>query len=100
MGNFNADITYFDEGNISNPFKSSDFYGLISNGMDNMTKTDYSYNRIVLLETTYDHEYVEDSASVFTFDSEYDIMNQTRVCKVSEHYPIFAKFKTNLIDDD
>ncbi len=100
MGDFNADGTYFDETDLTNPLKYSDFYWVITNDMDTMTKTDYSYDRIVLLNATYDHEYVEDSASVFKFDIEYDIMNQTLVWEVSDHYPIYVEFKTDLIDDD
>ncbi len=100
MGDFNADGTYFDETDLTNPLKYSDFYWVITNDMDTMTKTDYSYDRIVLLNATYNHEYVEDSASVFKFDIEYDIMNQTLVWEVSDHYPIYVEFKTDLIDDD
>jgi len=100
MGDFNADGTYFEEADVANPFKSSDFYWVITNEMDTMTKTDYSYDRIVLLESTYNHEYVEESASVFKFDTEYDIMNQTLIWEVSDHYPIYAEFKTDLVDDD
>ncbi len=100
MVDFNADGTYFDEVDIANPFKSSDFYWVITNEINTMIKTYYSYDRIVLLEATYEHEYVEDSASVFKFESEYDIMNQTLVWEVSDNYPIFAEVKTNLIDDD
>ena len=100
MGDFNADGTYFDEGDVANSFKSSDFYWVITNEMDTMTKTDYSYDRIVLLEDTYSYEYVEDSASVFKFDIEYDIVNQTFIWEISDHYPIYAEFKTDLTDDD
>jgi endonuclease/exonuclease/phosphatase family metal-dependent hydrolase len=100
MGDFNADGTYFDETDLTNPLKSSDFYWVITNDIDTMTKTDYSYDRIVLFNATYDHEYVEDSASVFEFDIEYDIFNQTLVWEVSDHYPVYAEFKTDLVDDD
>jgi len=100
MGDFNADGSYFDEADFTNPFKSSDFYWVITNDMDTMTKTDYSYDRIVLLNMTYNHEYVEDSASVFKFDIEYDVRNQTFVWEVSDHYPIYAEFETDLVDDD
>ena len=100
IGDFNADGTYFDENDITNPLKSSDFYWVITNDIDTMTKTDYSYDRIVLLNTTHNHEYIENSASVFKFDMEYDIRNQTFVWEVSDHYPIYAEFKTDLVDDD
>lgn len=100
MGDFNADGTYYDEADVTNPLKSSDFYWVITNEMDTMIKTDYSYDRILLLNTTYNHEYVEYSASVFKFDVEYEIMNQTLVWEISDHYPIYAEFTTNLVDDD
>jgi hypothetical protein len=100
MGDFNADGTYFDETDLVNPLKSSDFFWVITNDLDTMTKTDYSYDRIVLLNATYNHEYVEDSASVFEFDIEYDIINQTLVWEVSDHYPVYAEFKIDLVDDD
>jgi endonuclease/exonuclease/phosphatase family metal-dependent hydrolase len=100
IGDFNADGTYFDETDLTNPLRSSDFYWVITNDMDTMTKTDYSYDRIVLINATYNHEYITDSASVFKFDIEYDIMNQTFVWEVSDHYPIYAEFKTDVVDDD
>jgi len=68
--------------------------------MDTMTKTDYTYDRIVLLNTTLNHEYVAGTAKVFYFDQEYGIDNATFVGDISDHYPVFAEYKTNLVDDD
>ena len=100
MGDFNADGRYFDENDVSNPFKVSGFYWVISNDMHTMTKTDYTYDRIVLMNATYSHEYIEASAAVFRFDREYGVGNETLVWEVSDHYPVYAEFRTDLIDDD
>jgi len=100
MGDFNADGTYFDEDDISNPFRTSQFYWVIANDMDTMTKTDWTYDRMVLTDATYSHEYIEDSTGVFYFDSAYGIDNETLVWEVSDHYPVYAEFETSLIDDD
>ena len=100
MGDFNADGTYFDEDDPTNPFKSSEYYWVITNDMDTMTKTAWTYDRIVMMNSTHNHEYVEDSAGVFYFDEEYEIDNETLVWEVSDHYPIYAEFETGLTDDD
>jgi hypothetical protein len=42
IGDFNADGRYFDEDDPSSPFKASEFYWVITNEMDTMTKTDYT----------------------------------------------------------
>jgi hypothetical protein len=103
MGDFNADGKYgdpFDEEDTSNPLRSSEFRWLINNDMDTMTKTDYTYDRIVILNSTLNHEYVAGSGSVFYFDNVYGINNVTLVTEVSDHYPVFAEYMTNLVDDD
>lgn len=100
MGDFNADGTYFDEDDTSNLFKASEYNWIITNNMDTMVKTDYTYDRMVVLESTLNHEYDADSAQVFYFDQVYELDNQTFVSEISDHYPVFAKYKTNLVDDD
>lgn len=100
MGDFNADGSYFDEDDTSNLFKASEYNWLISNDMDTMVKTDYTYDRIVVLDLTLNHEYDGGSAQVFYFDQVYGLNNQTFVAEVSDHYPVFAQYKTNLSDDD
>ena len=100
MGDFNADGSYFDEDDTSNPLKASEFNWVITNDMDTMVKTDYTYDRIVVLDTTLNHEYDVVSAQVFYFDKVYGLNNQTFVGEVSDHYPVFARYKTNLTDDD
>jgi endonuclease/exonuclease/phosphatase family metal-dependent hydrolase len=100
MGDFNADGSYFDEDDTSNLFKASEYNWLISNDMDTMVKTDYTYDRIVVLDSTLNHEYDGGSAQVFYFDQVYGLNNQTFVAEISDHYPVFAQYKTNLSDDD
>jgi endonuclease/exonuclease/phosphatase family metal-dependent hydrolase len=100
MGDFNADSTYFDEDDTSNLFKASEYKWLIRNDMDTMVKTDYTYDRIVVLDATFNHEYDANTAQVFYFDQVYGLNNQTFVSEVSDHYPVFAQYKTNLVDDD
>ena len=48
MGDFNADGSYFDENDDSCPLRAPQFHWLITNDMDTMTKTDYTYDRIVI----------------------------------------------------
>jgi endonuclease/exonuclease/phosphatase family metal-dependent hydrolase len=100
MGDFNADGTYFNEDDTSNLFKASEYKWLIINDLDTMVKTDYTYDRIVVLDATFNHEYDAGTAQVFYYDQVYGINNQTFVSEVSDHYPVFAQYKTNLVDDD
>lgn len=100
MGDFNADGQYFDKDDTSNLFQASEYKWLITNDMDTMVKTDYTYDRIVVLDSTLNHEYNAGTAQVFYFDQMYGITNQTFVSEISDHYPVFAHFKTNLADDD
>ena len=100
MGDFNADGTYFDEDSTSNMFRSYKYNWLITNEMDTMVKTDYTYDRIVILDSTLNHEYDAGSAQVFYFDQVYGLNNQTFASEISDHYPVFAQYKTNIVDDD
>ncbi len=45
------------------------------------------------------NEYVPGSASVFYFDSVYGIDDQELVEDISDHYPVWAEFRTQLRDD-
>jgi hypothetical protein len=100
MGDLNADGSYFDEDDSSNSFKASEFRWLITNDMDTMVKTDYTYDRIVVLDATFNHECDAGTARVFYFDQVYGLNNQTFVGEISDHYPVFAQYKTTLVDDD
>ncbi|GAI20714.1 unnamed protein product, partial [marine sediment metagenome] len=52
MGDFNADGSYFNESDNTNPFKSSKYRWVITNDMDTMTKTDWTYDRMVMMNPT------------------------------------------------
>jgi deoxyribonuclease-1-like protein len=98
MGDFNADGGYFDEDGPS-PFKGVDYHWVIENSYDTMTKTDWTYDRIVLLNGTYLGEYVAGSCTVFYFDAAYGL-GQELTEDVSDHFPVYAVYRTDLPDDD
>ena len=98
MGDFNADGGYFDEDGASF-FKAEGYHWVVENSIDTMTKTDWTYDRIVLLDGTYLGEYVADSCTVFYFDAAYGI-DQELTEDVSDHYPVYAVYRTDLPDND
>ncbi len=100
LGDLNADGSYYHEEDTTNPFKATDFLWVITNEIDTMVKTPWTYDRMVILNTTYRHEFIDDSAGVFYFDVEYGITDIDFIEKVSDHYPIYADFWTDLVDDD
>jgi hypothetical protein len=100
LGDFNADGSYFDEGDPGNPLKDPAYFWVLANEVDTMTKTDWTYDRMVMTNATHSWEYVEGSASVLYFDEEYGIEDPELVWAVSDHYPIYAEFRTDLADDD
>ena len=99
MGDFNADGSYFDE-DEPNPFKESQYTWIINNTWDTMTKTGWTYDRIVLGNQTYSYEYIQDSAQVFYFDTAYSLNDTEFVHDVSDHYPVYAEYWNDLMDDD
>jgi len=100
MGDFNADGSYFNEDDTSNPLKAPQYNWIITNKIDTMVKTDNTYDRIIILDTTLNYEYHAGTAQAFRFDQAYALNNQTLVEEISDHYPVFAQYKTNLQDDD
>jgi hypothetical protein len=54
----------------------------------------------VVLKTILNHEYNTDTGRVFYFDQEYGIDNAILVGEISDHYPVYDEYKTNLVDDD
>jgi endonuclease/exonuclease/phosphatase family metal-dependent hydrolase len=98
MGDFNADGGYFDEDGPS-PLKGEGYHWIVENSYDTMTKTDWTYDRMVLLDSTYLGEYVTGSCEVFYFDAVYGV-GQELMEDVSDHYPVYAVFRTDLADDD
>ena len=100
MGDFNADGSYYNEDDTSNPLKAPQYNWIITDNIDTTVKTDNTYDRIIILDTTLNHEYDAGTAQAFHFDQAYGLNNQTFVEEISDHYPVFAQYKTNLQDDD
>ena len=100
LGDLNADGSYFNEDGTSNPLQAADYHWTVTDEMDTMTKTDWTYDRIILLDATYSHEYVDGSTQVYYFDQIYGITDEELIWDVSDHYPVYAEFSTNLQDDD
>ena len=100
MGDFNANGSYYNEDDTSNPLKAPQYNWIITNNIDTTVKTDNTYDRIIILDTTLNHEYDAGTAQAFHFDQAYGLNNQTFVEEISDHYPVFAQYKTNLQDDD
>ena len=99
LGDFNADGSYFNEDSPDNPLKAQGYYWVIGNSVDTMTKTDYTYDRMIMTNYTYSSEYITGSANVYNFETIYGL-NQTFTESISDHFPIYAEFNTNLPDDD
>ena len=100
MGDFNANGSYYNEDDTSNPLKAPQYNWIITNNIDTTVKTDNTYDRIIILDTTLNHEYDAGTAQAFHFDQAYGLNNQTFFEEISDHYPVFAQYKTNLQDDD
>ncbi|HLN44361.1 MAG TPA: hypothetical protein VK209_01500, partial [Candidatus Sulfotelmatobacter sp.] len=91
---------YFNEDDVSNAFKASKYHWIITNDVDTMVKTNFTYDRIVILDATFNYEYITGTAQAFYFNQVYGLNNQTFAAEISDHYPVFAQYKTNLQDDD
>lgn len=100
LGDLNADGSYFNEDGTSNPLQAAGYHWTVTDEMDTMTKTDWTYDRMILLDATYSHEYVDGSTQVYYFDQIYGITDEELIWDVSDHYPVYAEFSTNLQDDD
>jgi endonuclease/exonuclease/phosphatase family metal-dependent hydrolase len=98
MGDFNADGSYYDE-EACTPFRDDETW-IITNDMNTMTKTDWTYDRIVHTNQTSTHEYKNNTATVYYFDQEYNITDTTLIKAVSDHYPVYAEYYNDLPDDD
>jgi deoxyribonuclease-1-like protein len=99
MGDFNADGRYYDEDDDTQPLRDSIYRWTVSNEVDTMTRTDWTYDRIVMLDPTYSSEYVMDSTAVYLFNQVHGL-NQSFTEDVSDHFPVFAEFRVDGPDDD
>jgi len=101
LGDLNADCGSFDVRTADHPLRDSRFHWVIPDSADTNVPAaqDCARDRIILLDSTRDSEYVRDSAAVFRFDVEFGL--EPSVARdVSDHYPVFARFDTSAIDDD
>jgi len=98
LGDMNADGSYFNEENLVVIFPL--WTQLIGNGEDTtVAVSDNTYDRMMTRDTTANVEYTG-ASGVFRWDKEYGITDASFVRKVSDHYPIYAEFRTDLPDDD
>lgn len=100
LGDFNADGRYFDEQQLPVVFPPEMFQVVITDDMITTTKTENTYDRIILTDGTIGHEYIADSAQPFVFDLVLSIDDLEFVAAVSDHYPVIAEFSIVLEDDD
>lgn len=90
MGDFNADGSYFNESGDS-ALKSDEYVWLIGNDEVTTTKTNNTYDRIVITKSL--APYFTNSSGVFNYSAEYGL-NETQTYDVSDHYPVYAEFWT------
>ncbi len=100
LGDFNADGSYLDEADLPVIYDPAEYHILISDDLDTMTTSDNTYDRMIIMDGTFDNEYVAGSAAVFNFDLEYGLTDEDFVQDVSDHYPIYADFDVTGADDD
>jgi len=98
LGDMNADGSYFDEDNLAVIFPL--WIQLIGNDEDTTVAiSDNTYDRMMTRDTTANVEYTGKSG-VFRWDAEYGVTDNSFIEKVSDHYPVYAEFRTDLPDDD
>lgn len=90
MGDFNADGSYFNESGTS-ALKSDEYVWLIGNDEVTTTKTNNTYDRIVITKSL--APYFTNTSGVFNFSAAYNLTAEETYA-VSDHYPIYADFWT------
>ena len=88
MGDFNADGSYFNESSASD-LKSDDYVWLIGNDVVTTTKTNNTYDRIVITDEM--NRYFNGNAGVYDIKTVFGL-NQSQLTAVSDHYPVYAEF--------
>ncbi|MEK7484940.1 MAG: endonuclease/exonuclease/phosphatase family protein [Planctomycetota bacterium] len=97
LGDFNADGDYFDESLLKATFPG--WINLITNEMDTMVKTDWTYDRIMIRQHT-QSRVTQGTARPCYWDQYFGERDEAVVKRISDHYPVSAQFQTNLPDDD
>jgi hypothetical protein len=100
LGNLNADGRYFNENDRISPLASQEFNWAVTNDMNTMINENLTYDRIIMMDSTFRQEYVAGSAGVFFFDKKYGVTDKRVIDEISRHYPVYAEFKTGMQDDD
>lgn len=96
VGDYNADCTYMSAGELAvSPFRAEGFVWVVGDDADTTVKsTECAYDRIVLTDASdYAGEW-----GVFNYTAEYGL-NQTFSESVSDHYPVWAVFRTDTDND-
>ncbi|WNY25094.1 endonuclease/exonuclease/phosphatase family protein [Methanolapillus millepedarum] len=88
MGDFNADGSYFNESGSSD-LKSDKYVWLITNDMVTTTKTNNTYDRIVITKSL--EPYVTGNVGVYNYSAAYGL-NPSQTTAVSDHYPVYVEF--------
>jgi len=100
VGDLNADCTAFNENDPDHPLRDPRFAWLIGNDYDTAVgASTCTRDRIIVAEPVKRYRYVPDSAGVFMFD-DYFGLTAKEARSVSDHYPVFASFEVDLIDND
>ena len=98
LGDMNADGSYFNEQELTTILPL--WVQLIGNDKDTtVAVSDNTYDRMMARDTTANAEYIGTSG-VFRWDTEYGVIDADFIKKVSDHYPVYAEFRTDLPDDD
>ncbi|MDH5589087.1 MAG: endonuclease/exonuclease/phosphatase family protein [Gemmatimonadota bacterium] len=100
LGDLNADCRYLDEDRPDLPLSGERFHWVIGNDQVTTTASECTYDRIILTDETLAGSYVQGSASVFRFDTEFGLTDRAFVRSVSDHYPVYAEFLTAGVDAD
>jgi len=99
LGDFNADCSYLRDPGRSHPLRAAGYHWVIGDGVPTNVSGTCTYDRIILPTETVGHEFVAGSAQVFRFDEEFDVAAEL-VPRVSDHFPVYAHFRTAGPDDD
>jgi len=98
LGDMNADGSYFNEAKLAVIFPS--WIQLIDNSQDTtVAVSENTYDRMMTRKETANEEY-DGISGVFGWDVEYGVTDADFVKRVSDHYPVYAEFRTDLPDDD
>lgn len=97
LGDFNADGDYFDESLLQITFPA--WTQLITNDMDTMVKTDWTYDRIMISKNV-QKRVVPGGSHPWYWDQHFGERDPNVVKRLSDHYPVVAQFYTHLPDND